>query len=159
MHAGDRAGALDLLEANMAISRETGITFFGPAMLGAIALASDDPKRREEALREAQTILDRGCVSQNYFRFYRDAIEVSLAMNEWDQADLYATALEKYFHDEPMSWPSFIIARGRALADFGRGRGGEATLAQIRQLHAEATRLTMRSEQTRLEAALRLTPT
>ena len=159
MHAGDRAGALDLLEANMAISRETGITFFGPAMLGAIALASDDPKRREEALREAQTILDRGCVSQNYFRFYRDAIEVSLAMNEWDQADLYATALEKYFHDEPMSWPSFIIARGRALAELGRGRGGEATLSQIRQLHSEATRLNMRSELTRLEAALRLTPT
>ena len=159
LHAGDRVGALDILEANLAISRETGITFFGPAMFGAIALASDDPKRRDEVFREGQAILDRGCGSHNYFRFYRDAIEVSLATKDWDRVDLYATALDEYFRDEPIPWASFIIARGRALAEFGRGSGRKSTLSEIQRLRDEATRLEMKSELAHLEAALQCRPT
>jgi hypothetical protein len=122
-------------------------------------VASGDPKRRHDALRQGQDLLDQGCVSHNYFWFYRDAIEVSLAMNDWDQVDLYATSLEEYFRDEPMSWPSFIVERGRALAEFGRGMRGEATLSQIKHLRDEAAHLNMRSELTRLEAALESVPT
>ncbi len=117
-------------------------------------MASSDPQRRHDALRQGQALLDRGCVSHNYFWFYRDAIEVSLAMNEWDQADLYATALEEYFRDEPMLWPSFLVARGRALAALGRGKGTNALLAQIQRLREEAVRFGMQSELGLLEAGL-----
>ena len=159
LHAGDRAGALDLLETGLAICRETGIAFVGPWMLGAIALATDDPKRREEALREAQAILDRGCVGHNYLRFYRDAIEVSLAMKDWDRADHYATALDKYFRDEPVPWASFIIEQCHAVAELGRGRGTTALLAQIERLREETARLGMRRDLALLEAALQDRPT
>ena len=158
LHRGDRQGALDLLETSLIVARETGMNFWGPIVCGVIAVASGDPKRRHDALRQGQELLDQGCVSHNYFWFYRDAIEVSLAMNDWDQVDLYATALEEYFRDEPMSWPTFIVERGRALAEFGRGMRCEATLSQIKHLRDEAAHLNMRSELTRLEAALESVP-
>ena len=158
LHRGDRQGALDLLETSLLVARETGMNFWGPIVCGVIAMATNDPKRRHDALLQGQDLLDRGCVSHNYFWFYRDAIEVSLAMKDWDQADLYATALEEYFRVEPMSWPSFVVTRGRALAEFWRGRGGEATLSQIKHLRDEAAHLNMRSELTRLEVALEFRP-
>ena len=142
----------------MIAARETGITFWGPLIFGVVATASDNPAVRQDALKQGQALLERGCVSHNYFWFYRDAIEVSLEMNDWDQADLYATALERYFRDEPTSWPSFVVARGRALAEFGRSRGPGATLAKIKQLHADATRLNMRSELARLDLIFRSVP-
>ena len=154
LHAGDRAGALELLEASLAISRETGVTFWGPWILGAIAVASDDPKRRRDALNEGQAILDQGCVAHNYFWFYRDAIEVSLAEGDWGRVDGYVTALHDYFRDEPMPWADFIIARGRALAEFGREGCRKSTLSEIQRLRDEAERLGMRAELSRLEAAL-----
>ncbi|HKQ26012.1 MAG TPA: AAA family ATPase [Burkholderiales bacterium] len=154
LHRGDRQGALELLETSLTVAQETGMNFWGPIVCSVIAMASGDPKRRQDALRQGQDLLDRGCVSHNYFWFYRDAIEVSLAMNDWDQADRYAGALEEYFRVEPMSWPSFIVARGRALAEFGRGTLGEATVSRIKHLRDQATRLNMHSELTRLEAAL-----
>ena len=159
LHKGDRQGALELLETSMTVARETGITFWGPIVCGVIAMASSDPERRRDALRQGQALLDRGCVSHNYFWFYRDAIEVSLTMNDWDQADLYATALDEYFRDEPMPWPSFLVARGRALAALGRGTGTKALLGQIRRLREEAVRFGMQSELGLLEAALQCRPT
>ena len=154
LQRGDRQGALELLETSLIVARETGITFWGPLVCGVIAMASSDPKCRHDALRQGQALLDQGCVGHNYLGFYRDAIEVSLAMNEWDQADLYATALEEYFRDEPMPWPSFTVARGRALASLGRGKGTKALLAQIERLREEAARFGMKSELGLLEAAL-----
>ena len=156
LHAGDRAGALGLLEAGLAICRQTGIAFVGPWMLGAIALAADDPKRREEALREAQAILDRGCVGHNYLRFYRDAIDVCLAMKDWDRADQYATALDEYFRDEPTPWASFIVEQCHAVTELARGRGTTALLAEIERLREQAARLGMRRDLALLEGALRV---
>ena len=97
--------------------------------------------------------MSRGCVAHNYFCFYRDAIEVSLAEDNWDQADTYATALDTYFRAEPMACADFIVARGRALALFGRGPRA-AALQQVRQLRDQAARLNMLAELTRLEAAV-----
>ena len=154
LHAGDRAGAIELLEKNWAISQETGVTHVGPGVLGALALATVDPHRRNEALREGQAILERGCVSHNYFWFYRRAIEVSLADADWDAVHAYARALERYFSPEPVPWSDFIIGCGRALAELGR-RGPETRVVeQLRRLRDEATRLGLMSERARLDAAL-----
>jgi class 3 adenylate cyclase/tetratricopeptide (TPR) repeat protein len=156
LHNGDRAGALELLEASLMICRETGIAFWGPIVLGLISLASTDALRRQEALSEGEAILNEGCVSHTYFWFYRDAIEVSLGERDWDRADRYANALEAYFGDEPSAWSDFIVARGRTLAELGRGKRGNAVISRIRDLHAVATRLRMKSELKGLTEALQL---
>jgi hypothetical protein len=156
LHAGNRAGALELLEKSWAISLETGVTQVGPTVLGALALVTTDPVRRRDALREGQSILDRGCVSHNYFWFYRHAIEVSLEEGDWDAAERYARALEQYFHTEPVPWPEFVVARGRALAELGRRGPSERVVAQLRQLRDDAARLGLQADLERLDAALEL---
>jgi tetratricopeptide (TPR) repeat protein len=154
LHAGDRAGAIQLLQESWAAARETSTTFTGPWVLGALALASIDPGGRREALCEGQALLNRGCVAHNYFWFYRDAIEVSLVEAEWEAADAYARALKDYFSTEPMPWADFTIARGQALAELGRRGRCDSVVMQLGRLRDEATRLGMRTELAQLEAAL-----
>ena len=45
--SGRRVEALKLLKNALAISRETGTGFFGPAILGALALTTEDPQERQ----------------------------------------------------------------------------------------------------------------
>jgi len=154
LHAGDRAGAVELLEGGWAIARETGATQVGPTVLGALAATTPDPVRRRTALAEGQAILDRGCVSHNYFWFYRHAIDVSLAESDWDAADAYAHALERYFHAEPVPWSEFIVARGQALAALGRQGPDELVVAQLHRLRNDAARLGLRTDFERFDAVL-----
>ena len=139
LHAGDVAGALDLLEESWNVSRETGLPFAGPVVLGAVALATTDPGRRFEALRQGEAILREGCPSHNHFRFYRDAIEVSLREQLWDTVDSYASALERYFGMKESPWSDFFVGRGRALASAGRRGLEEAVVAELRQLRDYAS--------------------
>jgi class 3 adenylate cyclase/tetratricopeptide (TPR) repeat protein len=132
LHAGDLVGALELLDESWTVSRETGVAFAGPVVLGAMALATADPGRRFDALCQGEAILSDGCASHNHFRFYRDAIEGSLREQLWDAADGYANALERYFGTEASPWSDLFIARGRALAAAGRRSPDEAALAQLR---------------------------
>jgi hypothetical protein len=137
---GRRADAITLLERAYAISGESGITFSGPWVLGALALITDDPGTRRWALEEGERILARGCVFHNYFWFYRDAIELSLGIPDWGAVERHALALERFTHAEPVPWTSFFVARGRTLAAYGRGMRDAATLRELRQLRAEAER-------------------
>jgi len=154
LHAGDRSGALDLLIDSWKVSRETGVAFVGPVVLGAVALITTDPERRLGALRQGEMILKDGCASHNYFRFYRDAIEVSLQEKLWDTADVYAAAMERYFGAEPTPWSDFFIARGRALAAAGRGDDEESIVARLRHLRDHAARLGLWAAMPSLDDAL-----
>ena len=155
LHAGDRAGALELLDESWKVSREAGVAFAGPVVLGALALATTDPERRFEALRQGEAILRDGCASHNHFRFYRDAIEVSLREQLWDAADSYASALERYFGAKASPWSDFFIARGPCL---GGGRTPDARrrrcCAQLRELRDYAGMHGILAAVQRLDAAL-----
>jgi class 3 adenylate cyclase/tetratricopeptide (TPR) repeat protein len=140
LHDGDAAGALDLLEKSWKECLKAGETFAGPVVLGAEALATPDPRRRLEVLRQGEAILRQGCASHNHFRFYRDAIEVSLRERLWDAADHYSSALEDHFGANASPWSDFFIARGRALAAAGRRGPEEAVVAELRQLRDKARR-------------------
>ena len=109
---GRREEAAALLEEGVAVCRETGFRFMGPELLSALAVATDDPATRERALTEGEAILLSGCPSHNYLFFYRDAIEASLAVGTWDEAERYAAALKDYTRPEPLPWADFVIARG-----------------------------------------------
>jgi predicted ATPase len=150
----DRAGATERIEAGLAASRETGVAYMGPCILGTLALVTTDPARRREALQEGQALLERGCASHNYFWFYRYAIESSLAEGDWDATDTYTRALAGYFCAEPMPWAEFIVAAGRALLEFGRRGPDGPVIAQLRGLRDEAARLGIKRELARLDAAL-----
>jgi hypothetical protein len=116
------------------VVRKVGMTFIGPAVLAAQAALLENPARRRDALKEAEEILDSGCVAHNHFWFAQTAIDQALAAGEWDEAERYAHRLEKYMHDEPLAWPEFTAARGRALASWGRGSREEALVAELQRL-------------------------
>jgi tetratricopeptide (TPR) repeat protein len=141
---GRREEAAALLEEGVEVCRETGFRFMGPEMLSALAVATDDPATRERALSEGEAILLSGCPSHNYLFFYRDAIEASLAVGAWDEAERYAAALKDYTRPEPLPWADFVIARGGALAKWGRGQREADTTAELRRLVAEAERVGLR---------------
>jgi tetratricopeptide (TPR) repeat protein len=151
---GRRAAALALLEQAIAISCETGVKFVGPWILGRIALATDDPPVRQSALEEGEQLLRQGCVSHNYLWFYRDAINVSLNVGDWAEAERFAAALEGYTRAQPLPWSDFHIAKGRVLAAIGRGGRDEATLRALKQLLAEAERLAWKAALPALQEAL-----
>jgi tetratricopeptide (TPR) repeat protein len=142
---GRRSQALELLEQALEISRETGIGFNGPRVLSRIALMTEDPERRRSVLEEGESILRSGAVGHSYFWFYRDAIEVSLRIGHWAEAERYAKALEDYTRAEPLPWCEFFIARGRALAAFGRGERNPKILAELHRLRDEAQRVGLKT--------------
>ena len=151
---GRRGEALELLEEAMAISRETGLGFHGPNILGALAEAAQDPQQRRRALAEGEAIIREGAVGHNHLRFYPDAITTALDLGEWDEAERYAKALEDYTRPEPLPWSDFFIRRGRALAALGRGRRDESTKPELERLQAEARRLGYRIALPAIEQAL-----
>ncbi len=151
---GRSAEALKLLERSLAISRETALGFSGPSVLGALALTTDDPQVRREALAEGESLLRDGSVAHNHFRFYRDAIDASLRVGEWSEAERLASALEDFTRPEPLPWTDFYIARGRALAAWGRGQMDDTTKSMLIHLMDEARHAGLRLALPALEEVL-----
>jgi class 3 adenylate cyclase/tetratricopeptide (TPR) repeat protein len=133
-----------LLEA-LDLSRRIDPRFVGPRLLGELALVARDPTERAAALAEGEEVLSAGCISHNWLWFHRDAIEASLIGGDWDGAERYAAALEELTKQEPLPWSDFFIARGRVLAQYGRGARDAATLQRLQQLQDQAAAIGLRS--------------
>jgi predicted ATPase/class 3 adenylate cyclase len=131
---------IDLMEKALKISRETSIGFLGPWVLSMLALTYSD-NRSHKVLQEGESILAKGCVGHNYFAFYRNAMETSLELGEWDEVDRYADALETYCKPEPLERYDVYIARARALGKVGRGGGDKQTLKGLFELRNRAKAL------------------
>jgi tetratricopeptide (TPR) repeat protein len=135
---GKRAEARALLKDAVAVSRETGLGYAGPMALGALALVTDDAGDREQALAEGVALLREPRPSHNYLWFYRDAMEACLGARDWEGVERHARALGEYTAAEPLPWSEFFLARGRALADHGRGAEDKGRLAELRRIGADA---------------------
>jgi len=151
---GRRTEAIEHLRRALDIARDTGLTFHGPQILGALALALDAPDQRHDALTEAEAIIAAGCVGHNQLRFYPTAIDASLELADFDQAERYARALEDFTRAEPLPWADFFIAHGRALAAYGRGRQDETLSEDLGRLYEEGERLGYKTALPAIAAAL-----
>ena len=134
--------------------RNVGLTFIGPAVLAQLAALTGDPAERKAALREAEEILDSGCVSHNQFWFAFTAIDQALAAGEWDAVEPYAKRLETYTREQPLPWPDFMIARGRALAAWGRGIRDASLVTELGRLRDVAVGSGLKLAASDLEQAL-----
>jgi class 3 adenylate cyclase/tetratricopeptide (TPR) repeat protein len=151
---GRRTRAARLVREALAISRETGMAYFGPGLLGWLALHTDDAEERSAALAEGEALLAAGSVSHNYMFFYHAAIETALRAADWTAAERYAAALDDYTRPEPLAWPEFMIARGRALAAWGRGDRDAAAIERLEALRDRAEQTGLRTALPAIEAAL-----
>ncbi|MDJ1159517.1 adenylate/guanylate cyclase domain-containing protein [Chelatococcus sp. SYSU_G07232] len=151
---GERAEAVRILRDALALSRQTGFGFIGPAILGALALALDAPDEQRAVLREGEEALNAGAVSHNHFFFRRDAVEVMLALGDWRAVEHHAAALADYTRPEPLVWTQFHIERARVLAAVGSGRRDAVLAAELERLRAEALRLGLAPALPALDRAL-----
>jgi hypothetical protein len=94
--------------------------------------------RKASLLAEAEAVLDKSCVSHNYFWFYREAIDAALEVNDWSEANRYCDALERYASAEPLPWSDLFVARGRALVRFGQGDNGPNLAAELNRIASVA---------------------
>ena len=136
---GDLEMARRVVQEALDTAREFAMTFVGPAILATWAALAQDGKARHEALREAEAILDSGCVAHNYFWFAETAIDDALANREWDRAERYARMLEDYMRHQPLPWGTFMVERGRVLAAWNRDGPGEDLASRIDTLIRQAT--------------------
>ena len=144
-----------MLDRAAEAAREKIAGFLGPWVFGTLALVSDDPGRARNALKQGETILAGACVGHNYLAFYPLAIEVSLRLRDWDEADRFADALLAYCRDEPLPRADFHAARGRALARCGRGTKDAQTLQVLQRLRGEAKDIGLVRALPAIETALR----
>ena len=126
--------------------------------MGTTAVAASDPSIREKALAEGEEIIRRGCNAHNVLWFYRDAMEATLSVGDWDGVERYAAALEDYTRPEPLPWSDFFIARGRVFAAYGMSKRDDATMQKLRRLRDEADRVGLNTALPAIEEALAGTP-
>lgn len=129
------------LEEAIVLSRETGIGFSGPVILGLLVLCAVDDEARRRHAAEAEAVLAAGCVSHNYFFYYRYAIEDALGRNDPASAMHYADALEAYTRGEPLPYSNILIRRARVLATLKRDPRDSGRLAELESLMTETERL------------------
>jgi len=151
---GPRGDITEMARQAVAISRETGIGFLGPWALAILALVDRDDAASRAALAEGETLLAGDCVGHNYFGFYPVAMEAARRLRDWDALERYAAALEAYSRCEPVPWSDFFVARGRALAAYGRGDRGDATMQEFERLRSAAERVGWATYLSSQEAAL-----
>lgn len=138
---GNNSEAERIAQEALEISRETGLKFAGPMILGALAEVTDDMDVRRRALSEGAAILDEGCVSHNYFWFYRGAMESMLRAGNWAGAEAFADAAEDYMKAESIPWLALLVARARALADVGANGRNAASIERVRQISLQVREL------------------
>jgi tetratricopeptide (TPR) repeat protein len=141
MLSGDRRRAQSLVQEGYTTCEEAGVAFQGGQMLGTLALVAQDEAVRAEALRKGLELLDHGSVSHNHFYFYRDAMEVSATHQRWSDLERYAGRLQAYTRGEPLPWADLLIARGQALARFGRDPQDALARSELLRVRAEALRV------------------
>ncbi len=152
---GPRKDIDEMMDGAAEISRATSIGFLGPWVMGTLALVSGDPERSRKAMREAEEILTGDCVGHNYLAFYKLAMEISVRLEDWDEVNRFADALEAYCRPEPLPRSDFYIARGRALAKYGRGERGNDTMQALTRLREQAEQIGLMSALAGIDRAMR----
>ena len=133
--------AREHVERALALSRETGMRFCGPLLLGLKARLHDDARDRERCRAEAEALLAQGCVGHNPIGYHRYGIEDALARGEWARGLEHAAALEAYTAAEPLPYSDFLIARARVLIGLVSRRDDPALQTELSRLRAEAERI------------------
>jgi class 3 adenylate cyclase/tetratricopeptide (TPR) repeat protein len=132
-----------LLGEALALARESGIHYVGPWILAQLARTTRDPSRRAQALAECETLLAQGSIGRNHLWAYRFAIEASIGVADWGEAERYAQALEDYARPEPLAWSDFWTRWGRSLAAYGRRPSDPNVRAELLLVRDMAMRIGM----------------
>jgi len=154
LRRGDRDSARDRAERALAIGAQHGMGQIGPWLHGVRALIETDRDARRRWLAEGERLLGLGCVSHNHLQLPELAIDALLEIDDFDGVERFCDHLRSYTASDPLPLANFVLARGRALADVGRGDRSDALRAQLAQLRAQGERAELNSLLPAIDAAL-----
>ena len=146
--------AIKTLERALQLSGEIGHGFTGPRIISEIARTHVEEEAKCAALAEGERMLEANSVGHNHLVFYRDAIEVSFDIRDWNGVERYAAALENFTRHEPLPWSDFHITRARALSAWRQGRREPQLMEEIGRLCDEAERVNVAAALPALKEAL-----
>jgi len=155
LRRGDRQLALEQVDTGLAVCREHGMGHIGPWLYGVRALAETDREARLRFLHEGERVLALGSVSHNHIQLRELAIDALLEIGDWDGVEQNCERIRSYTAAEPLPMSEFLIARGLALARFGRGERGTELCAVLLALQKVATDAELNSALPAIEAALK----
>jgi class 3 adenylate cyclase/tetratricopeptide (TPR) repeat protein len=151
---GENGAARAHLDEALALTEQTGNSFFGAVVWAGVARMASDYTQARQALDHGEALLRESSLSHCHLYFYRDAIDVSLQARAWQESARYAAALEQYVSAEPLPWATLVINRARALVAIGLGKHTAALLDDLRELRTEIERFDMISALPGVDAAL-----
>ena len=154
LRTGDRERARQLAQDAIAICREHGMGHVGPWIHGVCALVETDREARIAWLEAGERQLALGCVSHNHLQLRELAIDALLEIGDVEGIEAQCARIAAYTANESLPTSEFVMARGRALARFGRGERGEALLDVLRDLRATGTRAEMNTFLPALDTAI-----
>ncbi|MES3014668.1 MAG: adenylate/guanylate cyclase domain-containing protein [Pseudomonadota bacterium] len=138
LRRGDPSQARVDLEQALTLARQTGLGFIGAALHARLARASPTSAERAEFLAQGEALLRGTGLAHSHLWFYRDAIEASLAVDDWASALKYADALEHKFKGEPLAWVELVVERARAIVAALQPGGGAAAITRLKHVRANA---------------------
>jgi tetratricopeptide (TPR) repeat protein/transcriptional regulator with XRE-family HTH domain len=107
--------------------------FIGPWVFGTLALLSDDPVVRRQALARGEVLLQQDCVAHNALRFLVSAAETALLDGDADAAFGYVKRLTPYAALESCAWLEYHTMLLRQCALGVQGTGDAEVLASLRR--------------------------
>jgi tetratricopeptide (TPR) repeat protein len=150
---GRRGEAVDELRRALDIARATGMAYFGPVILGMLALAAQDASLRERSLAEGEALLAGNALAHNHLLFRRDAMDACLESGDFPGALRHAGAMQACTRAEPLPWSEFFVARATALA-----ANAQTSRTACEQALRRAHELGLRVAGVALQAALQARP-
>ncbi len=151
---GDHERARALAQAAIAVCREHGMGHIGPWIHGVCALVETDRDARIAWLDAGERQLGLGCVSHNHIQLRELAIDVLLELGEFDAVERQCAAMAAYTANESLPMSEFVMARGRALARFGRGERSQDLIDALRGLRSTGARSEMDTLLPTIDAAI-----
>ncbi|MFL6549000.1 MAG: BTAD domain-containing putative transcriptional regulator, partial [Povalibacter sp.] len=133
--------AHERIKEALELAHGSGMNYCGPTLLGLYARTTQNETEREKALRDGEELLASGCVSHTYFEYYFHAIELSLNLQRWADAERYSQRLAEYTREESVPWADLLIQRGRLLAKIGAGDRSATAIQELRTLTSHAKSL------------------
>ena len=134
------------------MSRETGMTYMGPCILAILALVTDDPRIRDEALEEGRSwrrdrpATTTSCSGGTPSR-YASGLPIGIAPTA-----MRPRSRSSLVRVDP--WTDYIVSRGQALAAWGRGGRDDLLVAELARLRNEGERLGLNITIPAIESAL-----
>jgi len=136
------------------VARERGARFYCGVAQGTLALISQEPETKDQALQDGNAFLSGPCHITDLFYFRRDAAEIALDAGDWSEALAQVNTWKTDFAVEMPPFGLFWSSWIKALVNFGKGQRDRQLTDEFNRLKEVANGGGVKIAIPRIDAAL-----